>query len=152
MIVQISYARLLIGFAAVAMSASVPAYAAHVLITEEEAKLPPPRGAVTTDRRGITRGPKVELVGEVTPVHSPMHFQLKFVSFGGAKIDTESVKVTYLRTPNVDLTDRVKPFIRSSGIDIPDLELPEGEHMVRVDIKDSDGRAGTTSFVLRVEP
>ncbi|MGP0083032.1 MAG: hypothetical protein ACLP0B_05295 [Steroidobacteraceae bacterium] len=151
MIVQISYASLLIGFAAVAMSASVPAYAA-ALITEEEAKLPPPRGAVATDRRGITRGPKVELVGEVRPVHSPMHLQLKFVSFGGAKIDLESVKVTYLRTPNVDLTDRVKPFVQSSGIDIPDVELPEGEHMVRVDIKDSDGRAGTTSFVLKVEP
>ena len=81
-----------------------------------------------------------------------MHLQLKFVSFGGAKIDTELVKVTYLRTPNVDLTDRVKPFIRSSGIDIPDIEFPEGEHMVRVDIRDSDGRAGTATFVLKVEP
>jgi hypothetical protein len=39
-----------------------PARAAHVLITEEEAKLPPPRGAVATDRRGITRGPKINVV------------------------------------------------------------------------------------------
>lgn len=39
-----------------------------------------------------------------------------------------------------------------TGIDMPDAELPAGEHMVRVDIKDSDGRAGTTTFVLKVLP
>src|SRR5450432_3192979 len=55
---------LLAVFAATAISASVPAYAGQVLITEEEAKLPPPRGAVATDRRGITRGPKVEFVAD----------------------------------------------------------------------------------------
>jgi hypothetical protein len=85
-------------------------------------------------------------------VHSPMHLQLKFEPFGGAKIDPDSVKVTYLRTPNVDLTSRVKSFVQPTGIDIPDVELPVGEHMVRVDIKDSDGRVGTTSFVLKVVP
>ena len=30
-------------------------------------------------------------------------------------------------------------------------ELPPGDHMVRIDIKDSDGRVATTSFVLKVE-
>ena len=103
------------------MSASVPAHAAQVLITEEEAKLPPPNGAVAADRRGITRGPKVELVDDSEPVHSPMHLQLKFESYGGAKIDPNSVKVTYMRTPNVDLTGRVKPFVQPTGIDMPDV-------------------------------
>jgi hypothetical protein len=134
------------------ISWSVPARAAHVLITEEEAKLPPPRGAVAADRRGITRGPKIDVVLVGEPVHSPMHFQLKFESFGGAKIDPESVKVTYLRTPNVDLTPRIKAFVQPTGIDMPDVELPVGDHMVRVDIKDSDGRVGSTSFVLKVAP
>jgi hypothetical protein len=134
------------------MSWSLPARAAHVLITEEEAKLPPPRGAVATDRRGITRGPKIDAAPMGDQVHSPMHFQLKFESFGGAKIDPESVKVTYLRTPNVDLTPRIKAFVQATGIDMPDVELPVGDHMVRVDIKDSDGRIGSTSFVLKVAP
>lgn len=138
--------------AVAAMSVSVPAYAAQVLITEEEAKLPPPRGAIVTDRRGITRGPKIELVADTATIHSPMHLQLKFESYGGAKIDPDSVKVTYLRTPNVDLTSRVKAFVQSTGIDIPDVQLPAGDHMVRVDIKDSDGRPGSTSFVLKVAP
>jgi hypothetical protein len=131
---------------------SVPALAAHVLITEEEAKLPPPRGAVVANRRGITRGPKVDFVSDGQQMHSPMHFQLKFESFGGAKVDPDSVKIMYLRTPNVDLTERIKSFINATGIDIPDVELPPGDHMVRVEIKDSDGRIGSASFVLKVVP
>jgi hypothetical protein len=122
------------------------------LITEDEAKLPPPRGAVAADRRGITRAPKVELISLSDPVRSPMHFQLRFESYGGSKIDTDSVKVTYLRTPNVDLTPRVRSFVQATGIDMPDVELPAGDHMVRVDVKDSDGRVGTTSFTLKVAP
>jgi len=35
---------------------------------------------------------------------------------------------------------------------MPDAELPAGDHMVRIDIKDSDGRVGSTSFVLKVAP
>jgi hypothetical protein len=129
-----------------------PALAAEVLITEEEAKLPPPKGAVAVDRRGITRGPKIDFIAPGQQVHSPIHFQLKFESFGGAKIDLDSVKVTYLRTPNVDLTARIKSFVQASGIDVPDAELPIGDHMVRVDLKDTDGRFGSTSFVLKVAP
>ncbi len=130
---------------------ALPATAAQVLITAEEAALPPPKGAIATERRGITRGPKVEVVtaGELK---SPTRLQLKFEANGGSKIDPDSVKVTYMRTPNVDLTARVKSFVQPGGIDMPEVELPAGEHMVRVDIKDTDGRAGTTSFVLKVVP
>ena len=122
------------------------------LITEEEAKLPPPKGAITTDRRGILRGPKVEVVSPSDAVSSPLRLQLKFESFGGAKIDPDSVKVIFLRSPNVDLTSRVKPFIQADGIIMQDAELPPGEYMVRVDIKDSDGRPGTAMFTLKVAP
>ncbi|WP_256806348.1 hypothetical protein [Bradyrhizobium sp. Bra78] len=122
------------------------------LITEEEAKLPPPKGAIAADRRGIMRGPKVEFVSPGDAVNSPMRLVLKFESYGGAKIDPESVKVIFLRTPNVDLTSRVKPFVQSDGINMQDAELPPGEYTVRVDIKDSDGRPGTTIFTLKVAP
>ncbi|MDB5584526.1 MAG: hypothetical protein JWR80_9702 [Bradyrhizobium sp.] len=128
----------------------MPAHATQ-LITAEEAQSPPPKGAVATDRRGITRGPKVDVLTGAE-VKSPIRLQLKFEPYGGSKIDPDSVKVTYLRTPNVDLTARVKSFVKATGIDMPDAELPAGEHMVRVDIKDSDGRAGTAVFVLKVLP
>jgi hypothetical protein len=141
----------LLGCIAAVTIAAMPAQATQ-LITAEEAKSPPPKGAVATDRRGITRGPKVDVLSTADQVKSPMHLQLKFEPYGGAKIDPDSVKVTYLRSPNIDLTPRVKSFVLPTGIDMPDAELPAGEHMVRVDIKDSDGRAGTTTFVLKVLP
>lgn len=122
------------------------------LITEQEAKLPPARGAVPVDRRGILRGPRVNVVLPEDASRSPLHLQLRFEAFGGAKIDPESVKMIYLRTPNVDLTPRIKSFIQASGIDIPETELPPGEYTVRIDLKDSDGRPGGTSFVLKVSP
>jgi hypothetical protein len=122
------------------------------LITAEEAKLPPPKGAIAADRRGILRGPKVEVVLPSGTVRSPLRLQLRFESFGGATINPDSVKVIYLRTPNVDLTPRVKPFIQANGIDMPEAELPPGEYTVRVDVKDSDGRPATASFTLTVSP
>jgi hypothetical protein len=122
------------------------------LITDEEAKLPSPKGAAAVDRRGILRSPKVEVVLPSGAVHSPLRLQLKFESFGGATINPDSVKVIYLRTPNVDLTPRLKPFIQAGGIDMPEAELPPGEYTVRVDVRDSDGRPGTASFTLTVLP
>ena len=143
--------KTLLRFVAAGLLVSRAAQATQ-LITEEEARLPPPKGAIAADRRGILRGPKVEVVSPSDAVVSPLRLQLKFESFGGAKIDPDSVKVIFLRSPNVDLTSRVKPFIQADGINMQDAELPPGEYMVRVDIKDSDGRPGTASFTLKVAP
>jgi hypothetical protein len=69
---------------AIAVSAPSKLYASQVLITDAEAKLPPQKGATPIDRRGVTRGPKIELISESETVHSPMHLQLKFQAFGGS--------------------------------------------------------------------
>jgi hypothetical protein len=54
--------------------------------------------------------------------------------------------------PNVDLTSRIKPYAQPTGIEIPDAEAPPGEHLVRVDVQDSEGRRTTTTFLLSVAP
>ena len=83
---------------------------------------------------------------------SPIHFQVKFQPLGGSTIDLDGLKVIYLKQPNVDLTSRVKPFAQPTGIDMPDALLPPGDHLVRIDVKDSEGRVSTTSFVLKIAP
>jgi hypothetical protein len=141
-----------LGCFAVALALSGQARATQ-LITQEEANMPPPKGAVAVDRRGILRGPKVEVLAPNNAVQSSQfRLHVKFESYGGAKIDPDSVRMIYLRTPNVDLTPRVKKFIQPDGIEIPDTELPPGEYTVRVEIKDSDGRAGSTHLTLKVSP
>ena len=114
---------ILLGLVAAGLLFSGAARAATQLITEEEARLPPPKGAIAADRRGIMRGPKVEFVSPGDSVNSPLRLVLKFESYGGAKIDPESVKVIFLHSPNVDLTARVKPFVQPDGINMQDAEL-----------------------------
>ena len=123
-----------------------------VLVTAQEAALPSVPNAPLT-RRGITRGPQIVLVSppaDNATVQSPLHLQLKFESHGGAKIDPDGVKVVYVKNPVVDLTDRVKPYLQSGGIDITEADVPPGNHTFRVDVKDSDGRATTSLFTFVV--
>jgi hypothetical protein len=128
-----------------------------VLITAKEAELPAAGAAAgapgLTFRAGVTRAPKVTLVAPAASnatVKSPLHLQLKFESFGGAKIDPGSVKVTYMKDPPVDLTERLKVATQASGIDLDAAEVPAGMHDIRVDVKDADGRTGTATFTLKV--
>jgi hypothetical protein len=128
--------------------ASSQACAGTVLITEQEASLPAQR--VVPGQRGITRGPRIDLVQPEETAYSPMRFQLRFQSFGGASINPDSLRVTYLKTPEIDITPRVRPFAHAAGIDIPDAEIPAGEHYIRAEVADSEGRIRSSIFVLKI--
>jgi hypothetical protein len=146
----------IIAVAMLAGAGLIPASAADdkkvVLITKDEAALPA-QATGELNRRGITRGPAITEVSP-TPANaaltSPIRMQFKFEARGGAKIDPSGIKVTYLKTPAVDLTDRVKPFTADSGIDIGAAELPPGNHVIRVDVKDTEGRITTSLFTYNV--
>jgi len=137
---------ILAGLAAV----SSQAQAGTVLITEQEASLPPEHVAV--DARGITRGPRIELIGQTEPDHSPMHLQIRFKSFGGSRINTESLRVVYLKIPEIDITPRLTRFAQPVGIDITDAEVPAGEHYIRVEVSDSEGRTRSSIFAFKIVP
>jgi hypothetical protein len=123
------------------------------LITEDEARLPAQKGAVPNSGRGITRGPKILVPeAEAASQASPIRLQVKFQTFGGSSVDLDALKVTYLKSPVVDLTSRIKPFVQATGIDMPDAQLPPGDHLLRIDIKDSDGRPASVSFLLKIAP
>jgi hypothetical protein len=125
------------------------ARAGVVLITPEEAQLPTPKGVHAA--RAVTRGPRIDLAGpDAGESRSPLRLQLKFRGFGGATINLDSLRVTYVKMPDVDLTSRVRPYAQQTGIEIPDAEAPPGEHLVRVEIHDSEGRRTTTTFMLSV--
>lgn len=106
---------------------------AEVLIKESEEKLPP--SLVTTPAtRAITRGPGIRVVSPEGAVLSPFPLRVVFEPRGGAKIDLSSVTMTYLRTPNVNLMDRVRGGLSEKGIDIVTAEAPPGEHQIRLTV------------------
>jgi hypothetical protein len=120
------------------------------LISPNEAALPAATNVPAT--RGIMRGPAVKLTSPEsdTPVISPFDFKVLFEARGDAKIDPTSVKVIYLKSPFVDLTPRLKNAISANGIDFSKAEVPPGVHLIRVSVKDSDGRETNSVLTLVV--
>ena len=123
------------------------------LITPKEAQLPNAKGELKT--RGISRGPSIKVISPdvniseaKAEIKTPFDLKVTFEPRGGIKIDPNSVKVTYLKFPYVDLTDRLKTGISENGIDFPKANVPSGEHSVRINVKDVDGRESSIVVTL----
>jgi hypothetical protein len=128
------------------------ARAGNVLINQEEASLPAPptTASVSLVTRGITRKPNVILTSPGASVSSPFNLQLKFEAHGGSTIKPNTFHMIYMRTPKVDLTARVKPFVTADGVNMTGAEVPPGQHMIKVSISDSENREGSGVFTLNV--
>jgi hypothetical protein len=119
------------------------------LITESEAALPADLG----HDRGILRGPTIVIVSPspaAGTLRSPLSLKIRFQSHGGAAIDVDTVLLTYVKKPAVDLTQRIRHFIAPTGIDVEDAEVPPGTHTLRVNVSDSNGRASRADFTFTV--
>lgn len=142
---HIARASLLLALCGMAMASD-----AAPLITVEEAARPP---AVDTAPRGISRGPGIRQMApdqNSGPVKSPLSFKVAFEARGGSKINPGTVKVVYLKSPAVDLSDRIKVGLSDGGIDLGGVEVPPGEHRLRVTVQDSEGRESNALITLKV--
>ncbi len=126
---------------------------AFQLITPEEAALPAGPVPGFQLRGSPTRRPNVTIIWPPPAagvLHSPLNLKLQFRAFGGAVVDPNSVVVTYLKTPAIDITQRIMPFISADGINISQAEVPPGKHQFWIELKDNDGRIGGTEFTFQV--
>jgi hypothetical protein len=133
-------------------AAAMPADAFQ-LITPEEAALPAGPVPGFQLRGSPTRRPNVVVISprpSAGLLHSPLDLKLQFRGFGGAAIDSNSVVVTYLKDPAIDMTQRITPFISADGINISQAEVPPGKHQFWIELKDKDGRVGGTEFSFQV--
>jgi hypothetical protein len=123
------------------------------LVTAAEAALPPGAAPSLEFRGSPTRRPSIQVVSPPAAagvMHSPLELKLRFHAFGGAAIDPETVVVTYLKTPAIDVTQRLAPYITADGIAIDHAELPAGDHQFWIELKDKSGRVGTAEFTVQV--
>jgi hypothetical protein len=124
---------------------------AATLITEHEALLPPND---TQLRGGIERGPDIIPIYPASKsgaIQSPFSFRVKFEAHGGTQIDFDTLDVVYKKTPDIDLTARVKPFVHADGIDMPGAEVPPGDHRIWIFVKDSVGHESRAEIHFDVE-
>jgi hypothetical protein len=139
--------------ALVAASLSTAAPALE-LITEQEAALPDALGAnFQLGFRGVTRGPKVLIISpapDAGAVGSPLDLLLRFEVHSSALIELQSVTMTYLKKPAINLTPRISDLIKESGINVYSAQVPPGTHYIKIEVKDNAGRLGSTTFALIV--
>ena len=149
---------------ALIVTAAVAAYPVAsrgaVLITSQEAQLQPAGGSAAggtagggfgTDRGTPTRGPDLTVQSPQGAVASPFALRVVFTPHNGARIDPDSVTVTLLTKPEVDLTKRVRPFISARGVEFGQAEAPRGQYKIKIELTDDAGHIGATTVNLQVQ-
>ena len=128
-----------LSFGIVAMGDAI-AQAGVWLVNSQEAALPP--SATSKAGRSITRGPAIRQVSPAAAVtaNQPFDLHVEFAGRGGEKINPATAQITILRGGNVDITQRVKPFITANGIEMPAAMVPPGTHVLQVAVSDAGGR------------
>jgi len=111
------------------------------LITYEETTLPTrpfDEGEIGSDF--ILLGPSIEIpYGPRKGVNtsSPFKLEIHFIPGDSADINLDSIKIYYWSYPRVDLTSRLKPFLKGNVISIAEARAPRGRHEIMIQVKDS---------------
>lgn len=125
--------------------------AAQPLISAAEAALPDAPKSSGSFTRGVARGPGIALVSPGSgALSSPFDLDIAFELRGARAIDRESVRVLYVKEPIVNITDRLQKAIHANGIKLSGVEMPPGEHLLRVVLRDQDGRESRADFSLKI--
>jgi hypothetical protein len=125
--------------------------AATPLVTAEEAQLPADNSRLRT---GIERGLDIVPVypaPKSAAIQSPFNFRVKFRAHGNTQIHLDSLVIIYKKSPAIDLTERVKPFVQPDGINMPTAEVPPGAHRILILLRDSVGHEGQADIRFEVE-
>ncbi len=105
---------------------------------------------------GLSDGPSIELISlEVDNTGTSLTFTLPvnmFIKFtpGRKPIDLSSLEVTLVKSFCIDLTDRLQPYATADGIRAQGIEVPTGDHRIRVSIADVDGNTTVQDFQVKV--
>ena len=68
----------------------------------------------------------------------------------GELVNMESLRIIYLKMFGIDITDRVRPYIKKTLIDANGIMFPEGEHEFEVRIKDIEDIESAKIFKVKV--
>lgn len=144
---------LTVGFLISGMAAPLFAAQNEWLITPDEAALAPAPEEESIRSRGLTdAGPRIDIVKPVddVPQASPFEIQIRFYPRAAA-VKPESVKVQLVKFISIDITDRVKPYLSGSGLEVKEAKIPSGTHRVRISVSDEQGATSSREMELEVK-
>ena len=135
-------------------------------ITEEEAALPAmkPSGTGTKGLPESKNQPfqvkKQSMAGPIIKIEKPDEDQFYndlidiLISFDrnpiGEPVNMESLRIIYLKMFGIDITDRIRPYIKETRIDANGIKFPEGEHEFEIRIKDYEQMESSKIFKIKV--
>ena len=135
-------------------------------ITKEEAALPPMKPTETRKKNSLETGTESfsinnpSMAGPIIKIEKPnpdqfyndlidilIHFDKNPI---GEPVNMESLRVIYLKMFGIDITDRVRPYVKKTIIDANGIMFPEGEHEFEVRIKDTEELESNKVFKIKV--
>jgi hypothetical protein len=135
-------------------------------ITQEEAALPAMKYSGTGAKgRPVSKNKpfqvkKQSMAGPVIKVEKPDPDHLYddlidiLISFDknpiGEPVDMKSLRVIYLKMFGIDITDRIRPYVKETRIDANGIKFPEGEHEFEIRIKDSEQMESSEVIKIKV--
>lgn len=149
-LLAIGIAMAVLGVASMGQAAT-----ADWLITPDEAAMAPatelPRGILEVGREDISAGPVIEVVEPLNGGRGPMPIQV-LIRFTprSEPVDLASLKVTLVKFIQIDITDRIRPFVTPEGIQVKEAKIPPGKHRVRIAVSDKAGGASVKEVSFEV--
>ena len=127
--------------------------AAHAewLILPDEARA---RDAPVSLRQAVSlssQGPRITVHKPelLNPARPPVDILVTFApSDSGAKPDLSTLRVHLLKFINIDITDRLKKYLKGDRLDVIGAEVPAGNHRLRVTVADVAGQESQREFRL----
>ena len=122
------------------------------LLTDEEGRMgEKPNGLVNVGRLPDT-GPVVKVVApdlskEYQP---PVKIDVRFIPKGNSRVDLSKFSVECLKIIDIDITDRIMPYVTEQGVKVDNAKLPSGEHKLKVTIGDNQGGITQVIFMVKV--
>jgi len=85
-------------------------------------------------------------------VSSPTNIEISFKADDGAEIEVGSLEVLY-GWLSLNITDRIREHAKLSpeGLLASNVTLPEGDHTIKIVIKDNKGRESIKEFSISIE-
>ena len=135
-------------------------------ITEKEAALPAMKPSATSTK-GLPESEnqpfqvkKQSMAGPIIKIEKPDEDQFYddlidiLISFDrnpiGEPVNMESLRIIYLKMFGIDITDRIRPYIKETRIDANGIKFPEGEHEFEIRIKDYEQMESSEIFKIKV--
>lgn len=86
---------------------------------------------------------------------SPIGIEITFDPEQGTTVDLETLKVTVLSKTAIgvfelDITEDIADYASQAGISAPNAEIPAGEHLVTIQVADSEKRMAERKLAITV--